>query len=298
MTLATTSSFTQAKQQLKKAFSDGEDILISITGKKASAKLFAFDWDGVITEEKGYYEKAWAALIYMMAHQTDQLPLQLSDEDLVHATEFRKQTRGHEYGKRFASLRKNYNASDQNFSDERCIQLFWEYVFIQAKEEFDNDLNNWVYPHSENFLKETRNLRNDFPLIVVSANVHESIQFLAKQLRIGALFTEINGHPLFSSEDSPRDKTVILKELKVKFDLKENELLFFGDAPSDIQFGKKAKVLTVGIANNYENGVKLIKAGADFILTRLTPTKEVMLKLGIRQSTMSHNKSNPEEFSI
>ena len=309
ITLATRSSLTQphhriqetkkqAKQQLKEAFSNGRDLLISLTDKKPSAKLFAFDWDGVITEEKGYYENAWAALIDMMAHSKEELPFKLSDEAIATATAFRKQTRGHEYGKRFASLRKKYNASDKKFSDKRCIELFWESVFIQANKEFSNNLNKWVYPLSEKFLKETRNLRGNFPLIVVSANVQESIECLAKQLQIGALFTEIHGHPLLSSEESPRDKTVILKELERKYELKENELIFFGDAPSDIEFGKKAKVITVGIANNYENGLKLIETGADFVLTRLTPTNEILMKFGVTKSTRSSNQSNLEEFSI
>ena len=55
--------------------------------------------------------------------------------------------------------------------------------------------------------------------------------------------------------------------LLIKHDLDVKQTCYIGVSPSDIKAGQGAGIFTIGIANNYSNGAKLIEQGCDIIAT-------------------------------
>lgn len=62
---------------------------------------------------------------------------------------------------------------------------------------------------------------------------------------------------------------------------KPRDMAYFGDTPLDIEAGKNAGIVTVGVATGRYSREELEKANADFALTDLSNTQEVLYVLGL-----------------
>ncbi|MCX5656815.1 MAG: haloacid dehalogenase-like hydrolase [Candidatus Omnitrophica bacterium] len=266
-TIVFESSIDNAKKLLASAFQEGVDRIIVVKDRNPAVKMMAFDWDGVITEERGYYEKAWTVLMVMLEKGEKDADLNsildnLTTDDLKRGEAFRKRTKGMEHAVRTDMLREmaieKGVSPELLMSDVECHEKFQKVVFLLAKRDFGNDLNNWAYPNSTAFLEYLRDQNPGVPRYVVTANPQEAFRTLViPEFEIGGLFDGVFGNPCRSTEGEIRNKTTILKDLMQQHGLDVNEVVFFGDGESDIRFGSVAGVITVGVANNYENGVKL-----------------------------------------
>lgn len=284
-------SVQEANTKIKDAFEKGGEFIFSLSDRTPRGKYLAFDWDGVFTKEIGYYELAWTALMSMMlrgeysfdiATITD--PRFTESDEYKKGKQFRSETRGVEYALRFDALKKmaleaGVPQDSLNKTDEELLALFWEVMFALVNKDFPEGAEGWMYPEARAFIRTLKTTHSEVPAVVVSANVQEALENLITQLSIYDCFDGIFGHPLRSPSEEKRNKAFFLRQLRNKFGLQGDELLFFGDAPSDIAFGREAGVFIVAVSNDYENAQKLLSCEPDVIISSLAPADEIFKSL-------------------
>ena len=292
----------EAKRKLKTAFEDNNhDQVIVISDRPLKTKMLGIDWDGVITKETGYHDTAWAAMMVMIENGADNISVQdLTTDDLERGRIFREKSRGVETAIRFDQLREKAVAAGipklKLKSDREYLEKYYEIFLESAKKEFGEDFDAWVYPNSGAFLEYLDAGYANIPRHVISAIPQEVIESVISRFSVKKYITGLHGQPLRSKEGETRNKTTIITELRENRNLEVDEFAFLGDSPSDIEFGKNAGVITVGVANTYENGVKLIDAGTDIIIPNLYP-KETLMQI-LQRDMIVKPKTTPASSPV
>jgi len=238
----------------------------NITGKKwPVAPIMVFDLDGVITKEKGYFEKAWALLWRQIIKNEKGDINELNDDDLRQGADFRKSTKG---GLLFNRISKLIERSE-HFHEEEDIHKFLE-IFVesvrgqQLMDFMEDNFEEYLEKDVRDFLLFLDNL--EIPCYIITANIQEQLEWVTSKLDIEHFFTGLYGYP---RDDSHITKQDYLNNIIEANSALPRSVVFVGDGASDMVYGKKAGVLTVGVSDNDEKSRELIEAGADIMVEGL-----------------------------
>jgi HAD superfamily hydrolase (TIGR01662 family) len=119
--------------------------------------------------------------------------------------------------------------------------------------------------------------RNGYRLGVVSSGSENRICREIQQSVLSDAFQVVicNEHAAHK-KPHPEGLEIALQRLNSK----PQESAYVGDAPEDIQMGKTAKVLTIGVRSNYPSSSRLLNANPDIYLDRLA---ELLLHFGSKK---------------
>ena len=104
---------------------------------------------------------------------------------------------------------------------------------------------------------------NGYRLGVVSSGNEDRVNREIDQFGLRDLFEVVMCHEhITQRKPHPEGLHLALEQMAVS----PNEAAYVGDAPEDIQMGKAARVLTVGVRGNYPCSARLRSSGADIYL--------------------------------
>ena len=108
---------------------------------------------------------------------------------------------------------------------------------------------------------------NRYRLGVVSSGNDDRVNREIDQFGLRDLFEVVMCHEQITQrKPHPEGLHLALERLAVS----SNEAAYVGDAPEDIQMGKEARVLTVGVRGNYPCSARLLAAAPDIYLQTIT----------------------------
>ena len=108
---------------------------------------------------------------------------------------------------------------------------------------------------------------NGFRLGVVSSGNYDRVNREIDQFGLRDLFEVVMCHEhITQRKPHPEGLHLALERIAVS----PNEVAYVGDAPEDIQMGKEARVLTVGVCGNYPCSARLLTAEPDIYLQSIT----------------------------
>lgn len=106
-----------------------------------------------------------------------------------------------------------------------------------------------------------------YRLGVVTSGNNDRVNREAKQFGLDDLFDVFVCHEhITHRKPDPEGLQIALERLKSK----PEECAYVGDAPEDIQMGKQANLLTVGVRSNYPSSARLLSFSPDIYLESLT----------------------------
>jgi len=109
--------------------------------------------------------------------------------------------------------------------------------------------------------------RNGYRLGVVTSGNDDRVSREVQQFGLMDLFEVIVCHEhICRRKPDPEGLEIAL----ARMDSKPAQSAYVGDAPEDIQMGKRAKVLTVGVRSNYPSSVRLSSSAPDLYLASIT----------------------------
>ena len=142
------------------------------------------------------------------------------------------------------------------------------------KEFYELMLKDTIKLHKCVSVKPLRELKKKFRLIVISNSESKFLLKSAKKLSVFNLFHKFYGAEMFRTKDQE------IKHILKKFNIKRKEAMYIGDRFSDVDFAKKAGVLSVSIHNNCSwSGLKeVLNEKPDFIIHDFYDLKELVEK--------------------
>lgn len=253
-------------KKLKQLFDKNKESAFQINSIHPISN-FIFDFDGVLLKECNIIEKGYAWLIRAVRENNfDTKDLNINHNDLKQAHFIRPQVKGKSQAEKIAIVNEKFG--NLTFTDkriEKTIILWAGNIFTKfILQQFEKNPKNYLLNGAENFLKETCRIGKTFGL---TANIQPQAEYLMKFVGLTKYFKGIVGFPVEIKKNVNLSKKEMLQNLMTKNSLDIKQTCYIGDSPSDIIAGKGAGIFTIGIANNYSNGVALIEQGCDIIAT-------------------------------
>ena len=124
-------------------------------------------------------------------------------------------------------------------------------------------------------VKPLWDLKNDYPLIIVSNSETNFLRASIKKLKLKGLFKKVYGAEKFSHKDEMLEK--LFKKMKIK----PSEAIYVGDRFSDIEYAREAGCIAVAIHNRCAwSDLKTIKKEKpDYIIKNFYGLKKIIMKL-------------------
>jgi phosphoglycolate phosphatase-like HAD superfamily hydrolase len=253
-------------KKLKQLFSNNKESAFQLNSTHPISN-FIFDFDGVLVKECDIIEKGYAWLIRSVRENSFKTEdLIINQNDLEQAFLIRPQVKAKSQAEKISIINEKYgNLTLTEALTERIILLWTKEVFTNIiLEQFRENPKNYLLHGAENFLKQTYQIGKVFGL---TANIQPQAEFLMEFVGLTKYFQEIVGYPVEVKKNVNLSKQKMLINLMKKQGLDAKQTCYIGDSVPDIKAGQGAGILTVGIANNYPNGVELIEQGGDIIAT-------------------------------
>jgi phosphoglycolate phosphatase len=195
-------------------------------------KLFLFDFDGVLVESLGLYEKAVSLSLTRM-----NMPLTRGREEFLELFE----------GNFFESLVKK--GVDLNEFMEVSGVLLEQ---VDYKE---------MQPITAMIAVVEQMQKNNI-LLVISSNNSQTIQAALEQFKFNDYFQEVLGSDFLLSK---KDKMLYAIE---KYQIALEDIYYIGDTTGDIQEGRAAGVKTVGVTWGWHSKEKMAAAKPDYLVNK------------------------------
>ncbi|MEA3248253.1 MAG: HAD-IA family hydrolase [Nanoarchaeota archaeon] len=121
-------------------------------------------------------------------------------------------------------------------------------------------------------VKPLRELKKEYPLIVISNSETSFIKASIKKLELKGLFKKVYGAEKFSSKDK------LLEKLFKKFKIKPSEAVYIGDRFSDVEYAREAGCVAIAIHNKCSwSDLKTIKKEKpDYIIKDFRGLKKII----------------------
>jgi len=113
--------------------------------------------------------------------------------------------------------------------------------------------------------------KQKYKIGIVSNELKEDIQRVLKTNRV-QIKNILSTTKLKKSKPDPLALRIMMRRLKVK----PSETIYVGDHPRDIMMGKRAGVITIGVANILHRRRALAKYKPDYIITRLDQIMKIL----------------------
>ncbi len=262
-------------KKLEQFFNNNQETAFQINSIHPISN-FIFDFDGVLVKECDIIENAYGWIIRAVREKNfDTNDLNISNDDLEQAHYIRPIVKAKSQTEKITVLNEKYgnlNLTKENI--EELIVLWTKEVFTNLiLKEFGNNPKDYLVEGAKYFLEKTSQIGKVFGL---TANIQPQAEFLMEFVDLTKYFAEIVGFPVEISKNIRLNKTKMLQNLMLKQGLHVKETCYIGDSATDIRAGQGAGILTVGIANNYPNGVELIEQGCDIIATSTAACSDVL----------------------
>lgn len=153
---------------------------------------------------------------------------------------------------------------DDTLNDYVCVDRreFWDYFLSHY-----NDLHcekDTLIDGAEDTLKELKNLGVNVAIItgrmVPKDEVWKELARFNLDRLVDLVYTRRDNYC------DGRRRTELIIEVMKKFNTDRSEVIFIGDYWPDMQSGREAGVLTIGVLTGHENKEKLKENGADVVL--------------------------------
>ena len=266
-------------EKLKQIFSNNQESALQINSNHPISN-FVFDFDGVLVKECNIIEKGYAWLIRAVREKKFETEdLNINTNDLNEAFIIRPQVKAKSQAEKISIVNEKYgNLTLTEQLTEKIIIMWTKEVFTNIiLEQFRENPKNYLLDGAESFLKETNQIGKVFGL---TANIQPQAEFLMEFVGLTKYFREIVGYPVEIKKNVKLSKQKMLINLMKKHGLDAKQTCYIGDSVPDIKAGQGAGILTVGIANNYPNGVELIEQGCDIIATSTAAYSGVIELIG------------------
>ena len=156
------------------------------------------------------------------------------------------------------------------------MKFYERYIHDMTKEQFSEIYSEAIhsveepkaFPGTKKFLEFIH--KKGIKMALLSSLVHEKMEKEIENYGFSKFFVDIKG--------SVHDKREAILDLIEECKFKENETAFVGDTRHDIETGKKANLMTIGVNWGYEPKEKLEKANPDHIVESFDELKELILK--------------------
>lgn len=127
--------------------------------------------------------------------------------------------------------------------------------------------------------KSLYDLKEDYPLVIISNSETVFLNASIKTLKIKGLFTKVYGAEKFTRKD------VLLKKLFKKMKIDPSEAIYVGDRFSDIDFARAAGCIAVGINNKcaWSTLAVIKKEKPDYIIKDFRELKILVKKLNLKK---------------
>jgi len=154
-----------------------------------------------------------------------------------------------------------------------CVdhRTFWDW-FLSHYNDIKCDGDKLI-PGAKETLKELKKMEMKIAIItgrMVSPNsVMKELDEFSLSSFVDLVYTRLNNYC-----DGRRRTELIIEAMKY-FNVDKNETFFVGDYWPDMQSGREAGILTIGVLTGHENPEKLMENGADFVIEsveELVPT--------------------------
>lgn len=196
-------------------------------------KSLIFDFDGVILDSEEVKIKTFLSLFKNYPNHYEKID------------EYNKANRGISRFVKFDFIYQNILRAP--FSEKDSKILGEKYSKLLNEKMIHANLVKGI----ENFLKKQTVL-----LFIASSAPSEEIEKITKKKNIKKHFKKIYGHPILK-EDA-------IKKILIDFQLKSEEVLFFGDAEADLEAAVNTKVDFVARTDSPEKFPKNVKKILDF----------------------------------
>ena len=180
----------------------------------------------------------------------------------------------HAYQKAFSEL--DFTFSQEIYEAHYSPNWYQTYEALGLPKEKwarADDLWRFHYDHQmppiiEGAAETLKSLRNKgYRLGVVTSGNDDRVHREASQFGLEDLFEVFVCHEQITQrKPDPEGLHIALAGLKCH----PEECAYVGDAPEDIQMGKRANIMTVGVRSNYPSSARLLSSAPDIYLESLT----------------------------
>jgi phosphoglycolate phosphatase-like HAD superfamily hydrolase len=237
---------------------------VIVTGRFSPTSAFVFDFDGVIIKECGVVETGYAWLVRAIREgnlDTSDVNLSRSAEDEVR--KFRPRIKG-------KTLLEKVEAFRLEFGDSAplpcgAVDLLWKYVEAlrtKIRADFGSDPAQYLLPGAVEFLESARKAG---PVFGLTANVQQQGEWLMGFVGLSGVFDKIVGFAI--DAESGTSKGTLLADLLRRNNIEPGCAAYIGDGVPDMKAAHAARAVAAGIANDIENGRKLLDTGCALIAT-------------------------------
>ena len=195
-------------------------------------KLFLFDFDGVLVESLGLYEKAVSLSLTRM-----NMPLTRGREEFLELFE----------GNFFESLVKKGVDLNEFMEVSRALLEQVDYKEMQPITAM---------------IAVVEQMQKNNILLVISSNNSQTIQAALEQFKFNDYFQEVLGSDFLLSK---KDKMLYAIE---KYQIALEDIYYIGDTTGDIQEGRVAGVKTVGVTWGWHSKEKMAAAKPDYLVNK------------------------------
>ena len=260
---------------LKSFFETSREDVVVIQGF-SPVSTFVFDFDGVIVRECGIVEIGYAWLVRAVRDGImDSSDLDVSQADVALVKEFRPTIKGKTWLEKVEAFRRGFGGSRPvACSDLELVDKYVETSRAAVLRRFGAYPRDYLLPGAVDFLEAARKTGRVFGL---TANVQDQGAWLMDFVGLSCCFDEIVGFRRDAVSGATKGK--LLADLLRRHGIDPSLAVYIGDGVPDMKAADAAGAVAAGIANGFDNGRKLIKAGCALLATSSRAGVDVIKKL-------------------
>ncbi len=255
-----------------------QNIIENVTDVKPRIKVIVLDWDGTIVDTLPFDLPTWG-IIYariMKGEGRDYMP---PEEDMAAGIEFLKKTSGASLYEQIAMIRamaeergvKNLRSVEEYVKEKNALVA--EAVKRQPKESI-------IIRNSLQFLKELRRRGFTGKIIQTSGAPYTLLGEIVDFTGLRGMFDEVYGSYPLEMKEKPHDKAELIRSLKARYNLSDDQIVMIGDGISDVKQAKAAGAVAVGIVSDVRSETEFKASGADLVIRAEGISKDIIPFLG------------------
>jgi HAD superfamily hydrolase (TIGR01549 family) len=191
-------------------------------------RAIVFDFDGVLVESVDVKTRAYA---FLFQNEGEEVVRKVVDYHLKNGGV-----------SRFEKIRFYYSdILHRSLSEERFQELCTQFSHLVVDEVV---ASSWVDGAKEFLIRN----KKKYTLIIISGTPEPELKKIIKRREMAHFFSSVKG--------APKDKVSLLKEVMIEYHLKPEEIVFIGDAETDLSAARNTGVhFILRCASNKESSI-------------------------------------------